>query len=196
MPKEWMPAFVVDHINGLICLGLMLVGFIYNIFKEKSARIVVEIVKEIDYFTLLLLAGLFVVIAGITEAGVVDAISRIFVRVSGNNVFLIYTLIVWVSVLLSAFIDNIPYVATMLPVAGGIAAQLGIDPTLIYFGLLVGATLGGNMTPIGASANIAGLGILRKEGYEVKPKQFMKISVPFTLAAVTSGYLLVWLIWA
>lgn len=196
MPKEGMPAFVVDHINGLICLGLMLIGFIYNIIKEKSARIVIEIIKEIDYFTLLLLAGLFVVIAGITEAGVVDAISRLFVRVSGNNVFLIYTLIVWVSVLLSAFIDNIPYVATMLPVAGGIAAQLGIDPTLIYFGLLVGATLGGNMTPIGASANIAGLGILRKEGYEVKPKQFMKISVPFTLAAVTSGYLLVWLIWA
>lgn len=196
MPKEGLPTFVVDHINGLICLGLMLIGFIYNIIKEKSARIVIEIVKEIDYFTLLLLAGLFVVIAGITEAGVVDAISRLFVRVSGNNVFLIYTLIVWVSVLLSAFIDNIPYVATMLPVAGGIAAQLGIDPTLIYFGLLVGATLGGNMTPIGASANIAGLGILRKEGYEVKPKQFMKISVPFTLAAVTSGYLLVWLIWA
>lgn len=196
MPKEGLPTFVVDHINGLICLGLMLVGFIYNIIKEKSARIVIEIVKEIDYFTLLLLAGLFVVIAGITEAGVVDAISRLFVRVSGNNVFLIYTLIVWVSVLLSAFIDNIPYVATMLPVAGGIAAQLGIDPTLIYFGLLVGATLGGNMTPIGASANIAGLGILRKEGYEVKPQTFMKISVPFTLAAVTSGYLLVWLIWA
>ena len=196
MPKESLPTFVVDHINGLICLGLMLVGFIHNIIKEKSARIVIEIVKEIDYFTLLLLAGLFVVIAGITEAGVVGAISELFVRVSGNNVFLIYTLIVWVSVLLSAFIDNIPYVATMLPVAGGIAAQLGIDPTLIYFGLLVGATLGGNMTPIGASANIAGLGILRKEGWEVKPKQFMKISVPFTLAAVTSGYLLVWLIWA
>ena len=196
MPKEGMPAFVVDHINGLICLGLMLIGFIYNIIKEKSAKIVVEIVKEIDYFTLLLLAGLFVVIAGITEAGVVEAVSGLFVRVSGNNVFLIYTLIVWVSVLLSAFIDNIPYVATMLPVAGGIAAQLGIDPTLIYFGLLVGATLGGNMTPIGASANIAGLGILRKEGYEVTPRQFMKISVPFTLAAVISGYILIWLIWA
>jgi len=196
MPKEGMSAFIIDHINGLICVGLMLVGFIYNIIKEKNARIVVEIIKEIDYFTLLLLAGLFIVIAGITEAGVVEAISELFVRASGNNVFLIYTLIVWVSVLLSAFIDNIPYVATMLPVAGGIAAQLGIDPTLIYFGLLVGATLGGNMTPIGASANIAGLGILRKEGYEVKPAQFMKISIPFTLAAVTSGYLLVWLIWA
>jgi Na+/H+ antiporter NhaD/arsenite permease-like protein len=177
-------------------MGIMGVGFIYNIVKTKSTRIVLEIIKEIDYFTLLLLAGLFIVIAGITEAGVVDAISALFVRVSGDNVFVIYTLIVWVSVLLSAFIDNIPYVATMLPVASGIASQLGIDPTLIYFGLLVGATLGGNLTPIGASANIAGLGILRKEGYEVKAGYFMKISVPFTLAAVTSGYLLVWLIWA
>ncbi len=196
LSKDWMAPWVVDHINGLICMGIMGVGFIYNIVKTKSTRIVLEIIKEIDYFTLLLLAGLFIVIAGITEAGVVDAISALFVRVSGDNVFVIYTLIVWVSVLLSAFIDNIPYVATMLPVASGIASQLGIDPTLIYFGLLVGATLGGNLTPIGASANIAGLGILRKEGYEVKAGYFMKISVPFTLAAVISGYLLVWLIWA
>ncbi|MFZ2780527.1 MAG: SLC13 family permease [Rectinemataceae bacterium] len=195
-PKDGISPFITNHINGLICMGLMAVGFIYEIIRSKSAKGVLGILKEIDYFTLLLLAGLFVVIAGISRAGVVDEISKIFVRVSGNNVFLIYTLIVWVSVLLSAFIDNIPYVATMLPVASGIAAQLGIDPTLIYFGLLVGATLGGNLTPIGASANIAGLGILRKEGYEVKAAQFMKISVPFTLAAVTSGYLLVWLIWA
>ena len=194
--KDSLPPFVTSHINGLICLGLMVLGFLYDIATTRKTKTVVTAIKEIDYFTLLLLAGLFVVIAGISRAGVVDEISKVFVRVSGNNVFVIYTLIVWVSVILSAFIDNIPYVATMLPVATGIAAQLGTDPTLIYFGLMVGATLGGNLTPIGASANIAGLGILRKEGYEVKATQFMKISVPFTLAAVTSGYLLVWLIWA
>lgn len=196
LPKGWMAPWAANHINGLICIGLMVVGFVYNIAKTKSPRIVVEIIKEIDYFTLLLLTGLFVVITGITEAGVVDEISAVFIRVSGNNVFIIYTLIVWVSVLLSAFIDNIPYVATMLPVASEIAAQLRVAPTLIYFGLLVGATLGGNLTPIGASANIAGLGILRKEGHVVKTDHFMKISVPFTLAAVSSGYILVWLIWA
>jgi Na+/H+ antiporter NhaD/arsenite permease-like protein len=177
-------------------MGLMLVGFVWHIAKTGNLDGVMGIVKEIDYFTLLLLAGLFVVIDGITRAGVVDAIAELFVQASGNNAFLIYTLIVWVSVFLSAFIDNIPYVATMLPVAGGISARLGIDPTLIYFGLMVGATLGGNLTPIGASANIAGLGILRREGYEVKAAHFMKISVPFTLAAVSCGYLLVWLIWA
>lgn len=196
LPKDWMSPFVQDHINGLICMSLMLVGFVWHIAKTGNLDGVMGIVKEIDYFTLLLLAGLFVVIDGITRAGVVNAIAELFVKVSGNNVFFIYTLIVWVSVFLSAFIDNIPYVATMLPVAGGISAQLGIDPTLIYFGLMTGATLGGNLTPIGASANIAGLGILRREGYEVKAAQFMKISVPFTLAAVSTGYLLVWLIWA
>jgi Na+/H+ antiporter NhaD/arsenite permease-like protein len=194
--KDSLPPFVTSHINGLICMALIILGFIYDIATTKSSKTVVSAIREIDYFTLLLLAGLFVVIAGISRAGVVDEISKVFVRLSGNNVFVIYTLIVWVSVILSAFIDNIPYVATMLPVATGIAAQLGTDPTLIYFGLMVGATLGGNLTPIGASANIAGLGILRKEGYEVKAAQFMKISVPFTLAAVSSGYLLVWLIWA
>ena len=86
--------------------------------------------------------------------------------------------------LISAFIDNIPYVATMLPIITG----LGINPTLMYFGLLSGATLGGNCTPIGASANITGTAILRKEGYEVKNKDFFKIGIPFTLAAVISAY--------
>lgn len=196
MPKDWLPPFVLDHINGLICISVMVIGFIYDIVATKSSQRVRTAIMEIDYFTLLLLAGLFIVISGISRAGVIDEISKLFVRIAGNNPFIIYTLIVWVSVILSAFIDNIPYVATMLPVAKGISLQLGIDPTLIYFGLLVGATLGGNLTPIGASANIAGLGILRKEGHDVKAATFMKISVPFTLAAVTTGYLLVWFIWS
>ena len=104
-----------------------------------------------------------------------------------------YTLLVWASVLFSAFIDNIPYIATILPVTAGIANLMGINATVLYFGLIVGATLGGNLTPIGASANIAGLGILKKNGYEVKSAEFMKISVPFTLAAVMTGYILVWI---
>ena len=152
--------------------------------------------KEIDYFTLLLLAGLFVVIAGITQAGVVDDISKLFVALSGDNLFVIYTLIVWASVLFSAFIDNIPYVATMLPVVAGISKMMGVEPYLLFFGLLTGATLGGNLTPIGASANITALGILRKDGHKVSAGQFMRIGVPFTLAAVFTGYVMIWLIWS
>lgn len=181
--------------NGLLCVSFCVIGVVRAWIKNKSSKIVKDTLKEIDYFTLLLLAGLFVVVAGITEAGVVDAIAEIFVKISGDNIFMIYTLLVFASVLFSAFIDNIPYVATMLPVASGIGSLLGVDPTILYFGLLVGATLGGNLTPIGASANITSLGILRKEGYEVSASHFMKISVPFTMAAVFTGYILTWLIY-
>lgn len=182
--------------NGFICMTLFVIGLMREFIKSKDLSIFSRALKEIDFFTLSLLAGLFIVIAGITEAGVVDAIAAFFVKISNDNLFAIYTLLVWASVFFSAFIDNIPYIATMLPVVTGISSIMGVDPTILYFGLLSGATLGGNLTPIGASANITALGILRKAGYENCSKDFMKISVPFTLAAVTTGYLLIWLIWS
>ena len=97
--------------------------------------------------------------------------------------------------LISAFIDNIPYVATMIPVIAGIAAEMGIDSTALYFGLLSGATLGGNCTPIGASANITGIGILRRNGHEVTNSDFFRIGIPFTLAAIVPAYILIWVIY-
>ena len=182
-------------INGIICVTLFVIGLIRSFLKTKDTRVFSKALGEIDYFTILLLAGLFIVVGGITEAGIVDDISKIFVKFGNDNIFVIYTLIVWASVIFSAFIDNIPYVATMLPVAAGIANVMGIEPYILYFGLLTGATLGGNLTPIGASANITALGILRKDGYEVSAKQFMKIGIPFTLSAVIVGYVMIWFIW-
>lgn len=181
--------------NGIICVSLMIIGLIRKFIKTKDTKTFSDALKEIDYTTILLLAGLFIIIGGIKEAGVIEDIGNLFVSASDNK-FVIFTLVTWASVLISAFIDNIPYVATMLPVTSAIATALNMDPYILYYGLLVGATLGGNLTPIGASANIAGIGILRKEGYEVSSKEFMKISVPFTLAAVVSGYILVWFIWS
>lgn len=181
--------------NGLICMGLTFVGVIYEMIHQKRTDVFSRTFLSLDYFTLLLLASLFVVIAGISEAGVIDAIAESFVSIGGNSVFLMYSMLLWFSVLLSAFIDNIPYVATMLPVVSSIAVFMGVNPNLYYFGLLAGATLGGNLTPIGASANIMAIGILRKNGYEVKSSDFMKISVPYTLAAVTVAYVIIWLLW-
>ena len=182
-------------INGLICVSVYVIGLLRSVLIKKDTGIVIRSLKEIDIFTLLLLASLFVVIAGIGKAGVIDMVAGFFKTASNGNLFVMYTMIVWFSVILSAFIDNIPYVATMLPVTAVIAGHLGINPTVLYFGLLVGATLGGNLTPIGASANIAGIGILRKNGSEVRNWDFMKISIPFTLTAVVTGYVLVWLFW-
>ena len=181
--------------NGVICMGMFVIGLIANVIKKGNADALLKPLKEVDYQTLLLLAGLFVVIGGVTEAGVIDAIAEVFKKLGGGNIFLIYTIVVWASVVFSAFIDNIPYVATMLPVMAKLSAGIGIEPYLLYFGLLTGATLGGNLTPIGASANITAIGLLRKDGHEVKTADFMRIGVPFTLTAVVTGYLMVWFLW-
>ena len=181
--------------NGLICCGLLVIGLVYNFIKKKKISAIVAPLKEIDFQTIGLLLGLFIMIGGIAEQGVIDAAANLLAKMGGGNVFLLYTVIVWASVLISAFIDNIPYVATMIPVIAGLATALDIDPTVLYFGLLSGATLGGNCTPIGASANITGIGILRKEGYTVKNSDFFKIGIPFTLAAIVPAYIYLWLVY-
>ncbi len=180
--------------NGLICLTLLAIGLVYNFAKKKTLEAVTGPLKAIDFETIGILVGLFLIIGGITNMGVIDAAADLLARAGGGNVFLLYTIVVWASVLISAFIDNIPYTATMLPVVTGLAATLGIEPTLLYFGLLSGATLGGNITPIGASANITGIGILRKEGYEVKTSDFTRIGIPFTLAAIIPAYIYLWVV--
>ena len=185
-----------DITNGLICVSLFVIGMVYTFARTRSADAFLGPIKSIDFETIGLLFGLFLVIGGITNMGVVDAAAGLLARMGGGNVFVIYTVIVWASVLFSAFIDNIPYVATMLPVVTGLASTLGIDPTLLYFGLLSGATLGGNCTPIGASANITGIGILRREGYEVKTGDFCRIGITFTLAAVIPAYIYFRLLYA
>ena len=181
-----------DTTNGLICCALLVIGLVYNYICKKNISAIVEPLKAIDFETIGLLVGLFLMIGGISHMGVIDALAGLLAKLGGGNVFLMYTIIVWASVIISAFIDNIPYVATMIPVIASLAVEMGCDPTVMYFGLLSGATLGGNCTPIGASANITGIGILRKEGYEVKNGDFFKIGIPFTLAAIIPAYIFIW----
>ena len=182
--------------NGIICMVIGVFALVYDTLKFKTKAM--DIIKDsVDYGTVLFLLFLFLIIACVEKEGIITDISVFFAKIGANNVFLLYTVIVFGSVLLSAFIDNIPYVATMLPVIQGLCLNLpGVSPYLLYFGLLIGATLGGNITPVGASANVVGVGILNKEGYKVKNSDFFKIGIPFTLVAVLGGYLLTWFIWA
>ena len=198
-PAEGIAAALYNLRSGLICLTICIIGVVIHSSRQGSCAIVKKILQDLDKDTLLLLFGLFMVIEGIKVAGVIDAAAGLFYRVSGDNPFLLYTLVVFASVILSAFIDNIPYVATMLPVVESIAALMnggaGIEPYVFYFGLLTGATLGGNLTPIGASANIAAIGILRKNGETVRVVDFLRIGIPFTRSAVLTGYIYIWLVW-
>jgi Na+/H+ antiporter NhaD/arsenite permease-like protein len=160
----------------------------YSLPRKESIFNIAK--NSFDYQTVLFLIGLFIIVGAVEKVGIINDLANIFASIGNQNVFLLYTVIVFASVVLSAFIDNIPYVATMLPIITG----LGINPTLMYFGLLSGATLGGNITPIGASANITGTAILRREGYEVKNKDFFKIGIPFTLGAIIPAYAYIWLL--
>ena len=184
-----------DITNGAICCVLLLIGLIHTVIKKKTISAVVAPLKEIDFQTIGILVGIFLMIGGIAEMGVIDALANLLAQAGGGNVFVVYTVIVVASVIISAFIDNIPYVATMIPVIAGIASALNIDATPLYFGLLSGATLGGNCTPVGASANITGIGILKKAGYTVKNGDFFKIGIPFTAAAVIPAYIYIWLVY-
>ncbi|MBQ7089622.1 MAG: arsenic transporter, partial [Clostridia bacterium] len=120
--------------NGYICVALMVIGLIYTLAKSKSFRSIVGPLKEIDFTTIGILLGLFLLIGGLESKGVIAAAANLLKGVGSDSPFLLYTILVWASVLLSAFIDNIPYVATMLPIITGLA-NAGLDPIPLCFGL-------------------------------------------------------------
>ncbi len=186
----------MDITNGVICMVFGVISLVFYTVKFKP-NVLKLAKKTIDYQTVGFLFFLFIIIGAVEQVGIIKDISNAFASIGQSNLFLLYTVIVFGSVLCSAFVDNIPYVATMLPVIEGLCLSMPtVSPYLLYFGLLIGSTLGGNLTPVGASANVVGIGILNNEGHTVRLRDFLKIGVPFTLCAVLAGYGLTWLIWA
>lgn len=181
-------------VAGIIC---MIIGII-SVAWEKIANRgrVFELIKSLDWDTTLFLAGIFILVGSLVLTGWIDSIAQSLSNVIGGNIFLGYTLLVFISVIISAFVDNVPFLAAMLPVAIQMANKLNVKPLLFLFGILIGASLGGNITPIGASANIVTCGLLKKEGYKVRFRDFMKIGIPFTFVAVFAAYLFVWFVWS
>jgi Na+/H+ antiporter NhaD/arsenite permease-like protein len=182
-----------SYMAGIICMAG---GIISLAWKKLHDRISVRAtLRGLDWNTTFFLIGVFILVGGITLTGWIESLSAYLSGLIGQNIFLGYTLIVFLSVLISAFVDNVPFLAAMLPVAISVSAKLGIDPSLLLFGLLIGASIGGNITPIGASANIVACGLLKKEGYHVSFGDFARIGIPFTLASVTAAYLFIWFVW-
>jgi len=182
-----------SYMAGILCMVFGIISLLWDQSTNKSSFF--ERMKSLDWETTFFLIGVFILVGSITITGWIEVISNSLSNLVGGNLFLGYTLIVFISVFLSAFIDNVPYLAAMLPVAISMSDKLHINPSLFLFGLLIGASLGGNVTPIGASANIVACGLLRKEGYDVKFGHFVKIGLPFTLVAVSAAYLFVWFVW-
>lgn len=182
-----------SYMAGVICMLAGLLSLVWAKLTYKTP--VLKGIKSLDWETTFFLMGVFVLVGSLTSTGWIERISGFLSGLVGDRIFLGYTLIVVVSVILSAFIDNVPYLAAMLPVAVSMSDKMNIEPSLFLFGLLIGASLGGNITPIGASANIVACGLLKKEGYTVRFGEFAKIGIPFTVAAVGAAYLFIWFVW-
>ena len=182
-----------SYMAGIICMAFGIISLVWaKVFHQAE---IIKSIKSLDWDTTLFLAGIFIIVGSITSTGWIKTIADSLSAAVGENIFLGYTVIVFLSVAISAFVDNVPFLAAMLPVAISMSQTLGISPSLFLFGLLIGTSLGGNITPIGASANIVACGLLRKEGHPVRFMEFTKIGLPFTLAAVSAAYLFIWFVW-
>jgi len=183
-----------SYAAGVLCIIFGVVSIIWHKLANKGS--IIKGLKGLDWETTFFLMGIFVIVGAVTLTGWIETLSNFLSGLVGPNIFFGFTLIVFMSVIISAFVDNVPFLAAMLPVAISMSYKLNINPSLFLFGLLIGASLGGNITPIGASANIVACSLLKKEGHTVKFKDFMKIGIPFTLSAVVAAYLFIWFIWS
>jgi Na+/H+ antiporter NhaD/arsenite permease-like protein len=182
--------------SGLLVMILGIVGILwYWLIRRESGEKIRELIKGLDWDTVLFLIGIFVVVGAVADVGLLDDFSAFLSDIVDESVLMGFLIILVVSVLISGFVDNVPYIIVMLPVASKIAAALSLKPELYMFALLIGSCLGGNLTPFGASANIVSLGILKKQGVLLSFGQWLKIGVPFTLITTVTAAAIVWIIW-
>jgi len=140
-----------------------------------------DILKKVDYKTLVFFIGLFMVVGGLEQTGVLEVIAEWIGEVSGGNYKVMVAIILWVSAVASAFVDNIPFAATMIPVIKSLAATTGADLTVLAWGLSMGTDIGGSATPIGASANVVGTAVAAKNGYPIGWGKYCKTAAPATV---------------
>lgn len=147
-----------------------------------SGKAVGTVLKKVDYKTLLFFIGLFIVVGGLEQTGILEVVAGFIGRISGGNGMVMVAIIIWCSAIASAFVDNIPFAATMVPVISGLAATTtGIDISTLAWGLSMGTDIGGSATPIGASANVVGTSVAAKGGYPIGWGKYCLKVAPVTI---------------
>ena len=143
-----------------------------------------KMLRQVDYKTLLFFIGLFVVVGGLEKTGILGLIADFIAAVSGDNLIVMVAIVLWISAVASAFVDNIPFAATMIPVIQSLAETQGVSLPILAWALALGTDIGGSATPIGASANVVGLSIAAKNGHMVGWGRYCKYAVPATVLVV------------
>lgn len=170
------------------CIGV----FIAAVTLITSGKDALDLLKKVDYKTLLFFVGLFVVVGGLEQTGILTILAGFIGKVSGGNLKVMIAIIIWVSAVASAFIDNIPFVATMIPVIDSLAAAQGIDISILAWALAMGTDIGGSATPIGASANVVGIATAAKSGHMIKWGKYCKAMAPATILVVLVSMLMIY----
>ena len=184
------------YLSGLYVLALGIISVIwFRLSQKKSAQEIKELIKGLDWETIFFLLGIFIVVGAIQEAGLLESFALFLSKICGGSKLLGFMIILIVSVLISGFVDNVPYIIAMLPVAGTLAVNMNLNKELFMFALLIGSCLGGNLTPFGASANVVSMGIVKKEGYPMKFRDWLKVAVPFTILTTGISAAVLWGLW-
>ena len=165
------------------------------ILHRDTASVKKAVRKGVDLDIIVFLIGVFVLSGAFAKHGLAAAAAKTILSLASGNLFVITSLLIWLSVAVSAVMDNTPYVVTMLPIAKYIAIGLNVNPVVVAWALLVGATLGGSITYIGASANLVAVKLLEKKGYKVTFSEFIRKSIPFNMTNILLGWLLYTIFW-
>ena len=195
-------------IKSVVMIGLVVIGFMFHsslgmesctiallaavIMMIVGKQDVEDVIMGVEWSTILFFIGLFVVVGGMEENGVIDQLATLLIGMTGGNLVLTMLIILWVSAIVSSFLDNIPFVATLIPMILAIQAESGMDVTPLWWALSLGACLGGNGTLIGASANVVLSGISNKNGYPITFMSYLKVGFPMMIlsVAISMVYLL------
>jgi Na+/H+ antiporter NhaD/arsenite permease-like protein len=184
----------MDYLGGLVCIGFGLIGIVWSIFTNKVKTF--HVIRDMDWETLFFLAAIFVIIGSLTETRTTGFLAETVGKLTSGNLLLTYVILVVFSVFISAFVDNVPYFTAMAGIIPMLASSYGYPVYLLLFGTIIGTTVGGNITPIGASANIVAVGLLKKQGYDINFSKFARVGLPFTIFAVLASAIFVWVFWS
>jgi len=182
-----------EYATGSVCMLFGVAGAVW--FEIRVRKGTFSLVKNFDWDTFFLLMGIFILVEALRATGLIAALAGFLGQVTRGNTFLAYNALTWISVAFSAFVDNVPYVTAMLPVGGTLAGSMSIQPYILLFGIVIGASVGGNITPIGAAANIVAFGMLKKAGEKVRFSDFVRIGLPFTIVSVAVASMFIWVFW-
>lgn len=165
--------------------------FIAVVTLIAAGKHAIKLLKLVDYKTLLFFVGLFIVVGGLEQTGILEIIAGFIGDISKGNLHLMVAIIIWISAVASALVDNIPFAATMVPVIRSLAVTQGVDLATLTWALSMGTDIGGSATPIGASANVVGTSVAAKNGYIIGWGRYCKAAVPATLLVILVSMLLI-----